>query len=121
MPTTVATAGPPPGATVPPAASTGTPAPVPAPAATTAPPPAATPAPVAATAAQPAAPARAPEKPRATGPGGAAAREDKTVPTRAPTAAPPRKETPIWTYIFVGFVFGLVLLGIYRLVMVVAN
>jgi hypothetical protein len=43
------------------------------------------------------------------------------VPTRAPTAAPPRKETPIWTYIFVGFVFGLVLLGIYRLVMVVAN
>jgi hypothetical protein len=138
-PTTVATAGPPPGATVPPAASTGTPAPVPAPAATTAPPPAATPAPVAATsapqpaapaaqpaapaapAAQPAAPARAPEKPRATGPGGAAAREDKTVPTRAPTAAPPRKETPIWTYIFVGFVFGLVLLGIYRLVMVVAN
>jgi hypothetical protein len=42
---------------------------------------------------------------------------DKTKPTRAPVAAPsPTRQAPIWTYIGVGFTFGLALLGIYQLV-----
>jgi hypothetical protein len=42
-------------------------------------------------------------------------RDDKTAPTRAAGRAP-QKQTPIWTYVGVGFAFGLVLLGIYQLV-----
>ena len=46
---------------------------------------------------------------------------DKTKPTRAPAPAPaaartPSRQAPIWTYVGVGFTFGLVLLGIYQLV-----
>jgi len=42
---------------------------------------------------------------------------DKTKPVRAPAASrPPVRQAPIWTYIGVGFAFGLVLLGIYQLV-----
>jgi hypothetical protein len=46
---------------------------------------------------------------------------DKTKPTRGPTPAPgaakpPGKQAPIWTYVGVGFTFGLALLGIYQLV-----
>jgi hypothetical protein len=37
--------------------------------------------------------------------------EDKSVPTK-----PAKKEAPIWTYVGVGFVFGLLLLGVYQLV-----
>jgi len=44
-------------------------------------------------------------------------RADKTKPVRAPAAAkPPSRQAPIWTYIGVGFTFGLALLGIYQLV-----
>ncbi|MBC8131356.1 MAG: hypothetical protein H7X95_00135, partial [Deltaproteobacteria bacterium] len=41
----------------------------------------------------------------------------------APTKAPLEKsaETPVWTYVGVGFVFGLALLGVYRLVIVLAH
>jgi hypothetical protein len=38
---------------------------------------------------------------------------EKTEPTRL---APQRRQTPIWTYVGVGFTFGLALLGIYQLV-----
>ncbi|HVU50538.1 MAG TPA: hypothetical protein VHL80_07610, partial [Polyangia bacterium] len=44
---------------------------------------------------------------------------DKTKPTRAPApvaAKPAARQAPIWTYVGVGFTFGLVLLGIYQLV-----
>jgi hypothetical protein len=48
---------------------------------------------------------------------------EKTKPTRAPAAAAaapapaaPARQAPIWTYIGVGFTFGLALLGIYQLV-----
>jgi hypothetical protein len=46
---------------------------------------------------------------------------DKTRPTRAAAPAPapakePSRQAPIWTYVGVGFTFGLVLLGIYHLV-----
>jgi hypothetical protein len=44
-------------------------------------------------------------------------KSDKTKPTRAPAAAkPPGRQAPIWTYVGVGFTFGLALLGIYQLV-----
>jgi hypothetical protein len=39
----------------------------------------------------------------------------KTPPTKTPTTAPAR-QAPIWTYVGVGFTFGLALLGIYQLV-----
>jgi hypothetical protein len=46
-----------------------------------------------------------------------AEKSDKTRPTRAPAAAKaPSRQAPIWTYVGVGFTFGLVLLGIYQLV-----
>jgi hypothetical protein len=44
---------------------------------------------------------------------------DKTRPTRAPAPTPTKevaRQAPIWTYIGVGFTFGLALLGIYQLV-----
>jgi hypothetical protein len=41
---------------------------------------------------------------------------DKTQPTRAPAARSKQRQAPIWTYVGVGFTFGLVLLGIYQLV-----
>jgi hypothetical protein len=41
--------------------------------------------------------------------------DDKTAATRA-AASRPKKQAPIWTYIGVGFTFGLALLGIYQLV-----
>ena len=44
-------------------------------------------------------------------------KSDKTKPTRAPAAAKaPTRQAPIWTYVGVGFTFGLALLGIYQLV-----
>ena len=44
-------------------------------------------------------------------------KSDKTKPTRAPAPAkPPGRQAPIWTYVGVGFTFGLALLGIYQLV-----
>jgi hypothetical protein len=52
--------------------------------------------------------------PRTVAPRKGADPAEKTEPTRL---APPRKrETPIWTYVGVGFTFGLALLGIYQLV-----
>jgi len=48
----------------------------------------------------------------------AAAGEDATLPTKAPKGS---KGTPVWTYVGVGFLFGLALLGVYRLVMVLAH
>ena len=48
----------------------------------------------------------------------APAADDET--SRMPTRAP-QKETPIWTYVSVGFTFGLVLLGIYHLVGLLAH
>jgi hypothetical protein len=43
-------------------------------------------------------------------------KEDKTQPVRASAPRPQSRQAPIWTYIGVGFTFGLVLLGIYQLV-----
>ncbi|HSZ84195.1 MAG TPA: hypothetical protein VLA14_18045 [Polyangia bacterium] len=43
-------------------------------------------------------------------------RGDKTQPVRAPAPRPQPRQAPIWTYVGVGFTFGLVLLGIYQLV-----
>jgi hypothetical protein len=48
----------------------------------------------------------------------APAADDET--SRVP-ARPLQKETPIWTYVSVGFTFGLVLLGIYHLVGLLAH
>jgi hypothetical protein len=44
----------------------------------------------------------------------AAAKESTKEPAKAPAA--PTKQAPIWTYVGVGFTFGLALLGIYQLV-----
>ena len=44
---------------------------------------------------------------------------DRTIPTKAAKQKP--AETPVWTYVGVGFVFGLALLGVYRLVIVLAH
>jgi hypothetical protein len=54
---------------------------------------------------------------------GTPSEEDRTSPTRAPSKDKPGAtgETAVWTYVGVGFVFGLALLGVYRLVMVFAN
>jgi len=46
-------------------------------------------------------------------------RVDRTLPTKTPKPKP--NETPVWTYVGVGFIFGLVLLGVYRLVIVLAH
>jgi len=70
-------------------------------------------APVAAPAAAAAAPIHEPQHPRR-----APAADDET--SRV-SARPPQKETPIWTYVSVGFTFGLVLLGIYHLVGLLAH
>jgi hypothetical protein len=50
----------------------------------------------------------------------------KAVPAPAPAAATekaraPRRETPIWTYVGVGVIFGACLIGIYQLVTVLAH
>jgi len=44
--------------------------------------------------------------------------EENTLPTKA---KPKSSGTPVWTYVGVGFVFGLLLLGVYRLVMMMAH
>jgi len=49
-----------------------------------------------------------------------AAIEDRTSPVRAVTAKKSRG-IPVWTYVGVGFLFGLALLGIYQLVGVLAH
>jgi hypothetical protein len=49
----------------------------------------------------------------------ATAEIDRTIPTKAPKQKP--NETPVWTYVGVGFIFGLALLGVYRLVIVLAH
>jgi hypothetical protein len=59
----------------------------------------------------------APAAPRTHAP--VAVEGDRTVPTKAPKQKNP--ETPVWTYVGVGFIFGLALLGVYRLVMVLAH
>jgi hypothetical protein len=48
------------------------------------------------------------------------AAEDRTSPVRAVTAKKSRG-IPVWTYVGVGFLFGLALLGIYQLVGVLAH
>ncbi len=48
----------------------------------------------------------------------AVAEGDRTLPTK--TGSQPR-ETAVWTYVVVGFVFGLALLGVYRLVILLAH
>ena len=53
-------------------------------------------------------------------PAGATQEVDRTQPTRSAAKTRPN-ETPVWTYVGVGFVFGLALLGVYRLVMVLAH
>lgn len=86
---------------------------------------AATPAPQAAESAKPGKPA--PTQPsaaatRAAQPAvavSATAEIDRTAPTKTPKQKP--SETPVWTYVGVGFVFGLALLGVYRLVIVLAH
>jgi hypothetical protein len=65
-------------------------------------------------------------KPGARAPGapsGTPSEEDRTSPTRGASKDKPAAtgETAVWTYVGVGFVFGLALLGVYRLVMVFAN
>jgi hypothetical protein len=62
---------------------------------------------------------KAPERPSAPAPRPSqpSAPPAKAAPKPQPPA-PRSSETPIWTYIGVGFVFGLALLGVYRLVMV---
>ncbi|MEP6652497.1 MAG: hypothetical protein ABJA82_04010 [Myxococcales bacterium] len=112
--------------------------PAPAPGATTSAP-AATAAkavPATAASANPTAPrAEAAAKPaRTTGPHAPAARVQSTEPVVPAASAdsdrtqPSKKskdeksaETPVWTYVGVGFVFGLALLGVYRLVIVLAH
>ena len=51
-----------------------------------------------------------------------------TIPTKTPSKAPVpaggspgSRGTPVWTYVAVGFVFGLVLLGVYRMVVLFSN
>jgi hypothetical protein len=44
---------------------------------------------------------------------------DQTLSNRI--AKPQPNETPVWTYVGVGFIFGMALLGVYRLVMVLAH
>ncbi|HEY4186092.1 MAG TPA: hypothetical protein VGP07_13540 [Polyangia bacterium] len=44
--------------------------------------------------------------------------DDATLPTNARSKP---SGTPVWTYVGVGFIFGLALLGVYRLVMVLAH
>ena len=48
------------------------------------------------------------------------AADDRTSPVRAVTAKKSRG-IPVWTYVGVGFLFGLALLGIYQLVGVLAH
>jgi hypothetical protein len=57
--------------------------------------------------------------PNAAAPTSAAAETDRTIPTKTPKPRP--NETPVWTYVGVGFIFGLALLGVYRLVIVLAH
>ena len=54
--------------------------------------------------------------------------EETTIPTKTPSKAPVpaagspgSRGTPVWTYVAVGFVFGLVLLGVYRMVVLFSN
>jgi hypothetical protein len=46
---------------------------------------------------------------------GAARKRPETGVTASPAEIQTRRQTPIWTYVGVGFAFGLVLLGIYQL------
>jgi len=67
-----------------------------------------------------AAPAAEPSEPQpTTTPGfdsrGAARKRPEGAPATAAGEKQPRRQTPIWTYVGVGFAFGLVLLGIYQL------
>ena len=45
--------------------------------------------------------------------------EETTLATKTPKAG--GQGTPVWTYVIVGFLFGGLLLGIYRAVMVFSN
>jgi hypothetical protein len=77
--------------------------------------PAATPAPTAVSRPETTDPVRRPSGPAPT----LAARSDSSESIRRSIdegARPAKKEAPIWTYVGVGFVFGLALLGIYQLV-----
>jgi hypothetical protein len=65
------------------------------------------------------APALQPAAPAAVAVRHAPVADDET--SRLAPRAPARRETPIWTYVSVGFTFGLVLLGIYHLVGLLAH
>jgi len=90
-------------------------APPPATARTTSPAP--TPAPTSTAVAKTTEKAPAPTKKQKSQPPATTA-EETTLPTKA---KPKSTGTPVWTYVGVGFVFGLALLGVYRLVMVLAH
>jgi hypothetical protein len=62
--------------------------------------------------------ARAPASARAVVPASSSA-GDQTLSNKI--AKRPPNETPVWTYVGVGFIFGMALLGVYRLVMVLAH
>lgn len=64
------------------------------------------------------APERAPGGKKSKGPPAPGA-DDVTIPTKASKAN--SGGTPVWTYVGVGFVFGLLLLGVYRFVMLLAR
>lgn len=46
---------------------------------------------------------------------------ERTAPTKVAAKQKAARETPIWTYVGVGFIFGLALLGVYRLYLVLAH
>jgi len=46
-----------------------------------------------------------------------ATKEDRALATRSKPSDSPSKETSVWTYMGVGFIFGLALLGVYRVVL----
>jgi hypothetical protein len=53
--------------------------------------------------------------------GGARKRPEPAVPVTAERPRQPRRETPVWTYVGIGFAFGLILLGIYQLYGLIAH
>jgi hypothetical protein len=53
--------------------------------------------------------------------GGARKRPEPAAPVTAERPRKPRRETPVWTYVGIGFAFGLILLGIYQLYGLIAH
>ncbi|HZL17687.1 MAG TPA: hypothetical protein VFG23_08075 [Polyangia bacterium] len=56
-----------------------------------------------------------PEPAPAAGDKGAASASDRGAASDRDKSRKPKRETPIWTYVAVGFTFGIALLGIYEL------